>query len=232
MREIGIQELLRGGLNVTRGLLLGALLLTTGSFLPAEEAEPLTPEDIVRLHVAGTSTEALIRMIRSQPEGFEDLPEELLTELRRAGLPEELIAAMQEPQDSRTRERADALDRRWSSGPALRVPLNPGQNKPKRRRIRISDRVDPFVAMEWRLGNAPEDRRFVDVAIFLACRSAKHVPDRWRGQSALRWDSPILSRQPFNARRGCLRKALNAPWATSVPLKSPCCLLTAEIPSI
>ena len=103
-------------MTVPRGLLLGALLLTTGSVaFASDETESVTVEMLVRLHVAGTPTEELIRLIRSQPTQFENLPEEMLTELRRAGLPEALIAAIQEQTALLARERADELDRNWNS---------------------------------------------------------------------------------------------------------------------
>jgi hypothetical protein len=185
---------LRRGLIRTRGLLLVTLLLATVSALPGDEAEPLTPEAIVRMHVAGTPTDELIALIRGQPEQFKDISDEMLDELRRAGLPEAVIVAMGQADLTLARERADELDRRFESGSPLRVLLNAGQTKPKRRRIRIRDDVDARLAQEWRLGNAPEDRRFADVAIFLVCRTANHVPDGWRGKTSVRWDSPILQR--------------------------------------
>jgi hypothetical protein len=74
------------------------------------------------------------------------------------------------------------------------VRLNPKKTKAKSRRIRVYDEVRTDLALEWELGDAPEDRRFLDVALFLACRCPQHVPDQWRSETPLRWDAAVMPR--------------------------------------
>lgn len=161
--------------------------LVSGLSGAGDDAEPLRDEDVVRLMVAGTPVDRLIERVRTSEVDF-DLSEEMLDELRRAGVPEELIEAMIE----RQRElhpppevpAPPAVE--TPAGPVLRVRLNPGW-KPKedqpRPLLRVLEQVPPEAAEALRL--RPHEQLFTDLAIVLLCRTATHVPDHWRNQTPL-----------------------------------------------
>jgi hypothetical protein len=148
---------------------------------------PLRDEDVVRLMVAGTPVERLIERVRTSEVDF-DLSEEMLDELRRAGVPEELIEVMIE----RQRELHPPLEApepeavETAAGPVLRVRLNadwkPEEDRP-RPVLRVLEDVPPEAAEALRL--RPHERRLTDLAIVLLCRTATHVPDHWRNQTPL-----------------------------------------------
>lgn len=158
----------------------------------APAAEPLRQEDVVRLHVSGMPAAELIQLIRERDVEF-DVSEEMGDELRHAGLPPEVIQAMVKRQAELMRDKAEPAQ--LGDGPTLRVVFRGG----KGRLIRVYDSVDPPLALRWDLGNAPEERRFTDVAIFLACRTPSHVPDQWQVHGALRWDAEHMPRHELLA---------------------------------
>jgi hypothetical protein len=167
-------------------LLLVAALVACGLLaVVAAGDEPMTEEDVVRMFVAGHAAEEIEREIERREPGF-DLSPEMLDELRNVELPERLIRAMirardaQEPPPEPARTPAVPAP----PEPTLRIRLNPGREG-STPTVSVRARVDPQFAAEWELGNAPEDRAFADVALFLLCSTADHVPDQWRLRSPL-----------------------------------------------
>lgn len=150
-----------------------------------EQADtPMTDEDVVRLFVAGRPASEIIEEIDRREPGF-DLSPEMLAELRHVKLPEEVIEAMirrKKAADARTEALAAAAAD--TSRPVLTIVLNPGRNADGTK-VSMAKRIDPQLAAEWELGNAPEDREFADVALFVACLTPDHVPDQWRLKSPL-----------------------------------------------
>ena len=178
-------------------ILVFLIALVAGSLLVAdvgESDEPITVYKVIELHVAGTPTDELIRMIQSSPVDF-DLSPGMIAELERIGLQPALLEAMKRRQAEGS---PDSLDDDACAetvvASTVTVRLNPKQTNPNRRRIRVHDEVRSGLAFEWGLGNAPEDRRFLDVALFLACRCPQHVPDQWRSRTPLRWDAEVMPR--------------------------------------
>jgi hypothetical protein len=149
----------------------------------------LTVEDVVRLHLSGTTERELIARIRDAAEVDFDLESEMLEELETVGLPASVIQAMQRRQarDDRRTAREAVPDSDHDTGPTLTIRLNP--KKAKNRDLRLYDSIDMGLADYWKLGNAPETMRFSDVALFVACRTADHVPDGWRTRTRLAWDA-------------------------------------------
>jgi len=184
----------RSGLAV-----LGVLLMVAATAAASDGTEePLTVEQVVRLHVAGASADELVRMILTRPADYE-LSADMVDELRAAGLPPEVIDAMHSRQNQMLND-APGQTASGAEGPSnLVVRLNSRQTRDSRRYIRVQDRVDLDLAAEWELGNSPEERRFADVALFVACRRADHVPDQWRSKTPLRWDSEIMPRHEMLA---------------------------------
>lgn len=179
--------------NARRVVALLALSLLAGGLAGpgprgAEPEAPMTDEDVVRLHVSGVGPESIIERIRAAEVAF-DLSDEMLGELRAAGLPEELIRAMVERQRALDAERAEPGEAEQTGSPPvprLGVRLNPdwepraGQQRPL---LRLLDVIDPQTYEALRLrGEAP---RFTDAALVLACVTADHVPDHWRSKTPL-----------------------------------------------
>ena len=81
-----------------RAILLAAIAITLSAIAPALAADaPLTDEDIVRLFVQGQSKAELVKTIGSSDVDF-DLSEEMLEELRIAGIPAVVLEAMRKRQ--------------------------------------------------------------------------------------------------------------------------------------
>lgn len=145
-------------------------------FASLAAAAPITDEDVVRLFVSGSSVEEIIVAIADSEVDF-DLSDEMIYELRAAGLPQELIGAMIDRQaEMRTDpEPPPALEE--PAGASLRIEIE------TRKPLRLMDFIDEETRELLRLRQP--DSRFTDVAIFLACLTQDHVPDHWRGKSPL-----------------------------------------------
>jgi hypothetical protein len=144
------------------------------ALLAVDSGEAMTDEDVVRLFVSGSSTEEIIGIIENSEVDF-DLSNEMIDELRAAGLPQELIQAMIDRQGVVPEE--SPPDAQEPAGPSLRIEIAPG--KP----LRLLDVIDAGTREHLRLRD-PESR-LTDLAIFLACLTQDHVPDHWRGKSPL-----------------------------------------------
>jgi hypothetical protein len=121
----------------------------------------------------------------------------MLDELRLAGLPEKVIEAMQRRQlelhpppppadEAETEPEPDGL--------AIRLVLHGGTKirDDDDRTLRVFD-VVPQDTLKL-LGVKDQAARITDVAIYVACLSATHVPDHWRGQSPLGRDFNSVTR--------------------------------------
>jgi hypothetical protein len=149
------------------------------------EAAPLTDEGVVRLFVTGTPEDELVRRIETSQVDF-DLTQEMIDELKIAGLPEAVIqamirrqAAMQRPQDAAEPTASPVAAR-------LIVRLNPGRRAEGdgvRTRLRVLNDLDPRLAARLELRQT--DLPITDLGIALFCRTADHVPDHWRAASPL-----------------------------------------------
>lgn len=156
---------------------------------------PMTEEDVVRMYVAGRSADEIVREIERREPGYELSPE-MLDELRNVKLPERVIEAMlrrqaDAEQTEAPMEQPEVLDA--VSRSSLRLHLNPTHDWGPVT-VGVRARIDPQVAAEWELGNAPEDRAFADIALFLVCHTADHVPDQWRLKSPLGRDFRSMMR--------------------------------------
>ncbi len=172
---------------VTALLLLSVALATAGDSEP-----PMTEEEVVRRHVAGASAEALVREIDRREPQF-DLSSDMLEELRHAGLPAAVIDAMRERQAA-GRPAVVALPEAQAALPPPRLTVTFGPPDGAPAKLSIRRRVDPQLAADWELGNAPEDRVFANLALYLACRTPDHVPDHWRSKSPLGRDFRSMPR--------------------------------------
>lgn len=148
--------------------------------------EPLTNEDIVRFVLEGVSTAEILRRIQAREPAY-DTSLEMVAELRAAGVPDDVIDAMRRRQ-RRMAPAAEPVEDDWpGDARRLRVSMNPDQTKENRRRIRIEDKIDPDAVAFLDLRS--KERRYGDIALFLACTRADHVPDRWRENTPLKWNA-------------------------------------------
>ncbi len=151
-----------------------------------EEQTSLTEEDVVRMFAAGRGTAAILEEIARRPQRFV-LDGEILEELRAAGLPPEILAAMRAK-----KAEADRAERP-APPPAIveetRVPLtlllNPGRRPGKPERLPLAPKVGSELGRSLELEPALVGSDFEDVALVLACLSPTHVPDHWRSASPL-----------------------------------------------
>ena len=144
------------------------------------EAETLTLEEVVRLHVSGVGDSALIARIRTADVDF-DLSDAMLAELRTAGLSEALIAAMVARQNELhppPPAAPAATDESTTAGPTLVLHVRAGatgKSGPLELRFAATApgaEKDAAAAID-------------DAALWVACVRSTHVPDHWRTESPL-----------------------------------------------
>jgi hypothetical protein len=147
---------------------------------------PMSDEDVVRLFVSGTGVDQILGRIAESETAF-DLSDDMLYELRAAGLPAALIEAMiarqaEIDEANASDEPPDTVDVP-AAGSALRIRINPSADGEERKPLRLLDLIDDETHDQLRLRTA--EPAFTDMAIFVACRTQDHVPNQWRGKSPL-----------------------------------------------
>ena len=208
--------------------LVGLVLL--GMVTAQDGTPPMTDEEVVRMFAAGRTTEEIISEIERRQPDF-DLSPEMLEELRNVRLPEAVLQTMIARQAEKRQEEQAALElQEAASRPRLLLRLNPDEQQGAT--VSVVRRVDPQLAAEWELGNAPEDRVIADLALFVACLKGDHVPDQWRSKSPLGRDffSPMprhellvfVSTAPGEGAAGQdgRRVTLDVPPTIEVPLEA------------
>jgi hypothetical protein len=164
-----------------RALLAALLVASLGSGIGETPDPPMTEEEVVRRHVAGDSARELVEEIERREPGF-DVSTEMLEELRRAGIPDAVIEAMQQRQAAQNAAETGPVEQQIPpSVPQLTISIV----RRGTRTLSINRNIHPQLAAEWELGNAPEDRVFAGMALYLACHTGRHVPDHWRNKSPL-----------------------------------------------
>jgi hypothetical protein len=160
--------------------------------------EPLTEEAVVRMVVAGRPTAEIVEAIRGRPVRF-DLTEEMRAELRGAGVPEAILQAMAARQ-AELRPPEPVVPPPAEPAPAgVRVRLR-AEGAPRGERVLlVAAALDPQLAAAWQLDPAARASPIEDVALYLACRSAMHVPDQWRDRSPLGRDFVAMPRHQMLA---------------------------------
>ena len=174
--------------DVTALLVLLALLSMLPGFATAEDDSPMFTEDVVRMLVRGVAVEEILTEIRTRP-GLFDVSPDMQEELKLAGVSDELVQAMvdrmaelsPEPADDPDAEPQEAPD----PAPTLRVWLDPQSEDGKPSILRVRGVVDFRLREAWQLDASAEETPFEDLALFLICRAATHVPDHWRSKSPM-----------------------------------------------
>ena len=173
-----------------RAAMLACVVLCAWAFVAADEPAPMTNEDVVRLVAAGTPERDIIGQIRNRATAF-DTSDEMLEELKTAGVPASVIAEM----------RARAEKAAPEAPPPERTPVG---------FVRITVRLPgrTLSAPKWadeetkrRLGLSKEiaDREVRDLAVFVVCEEATHVPDQWRSKTPLGRDMNTTKRHEMLA---------------------------------
>ncbi len=167
-----------GGKTVV-GFGLWIALLVVG--LPA--AEPLTDEDVVRLVVQGSSVDRILQTIADREPAF-DLSEEMLEELRIAGVPARVLEAMiaRQHQMQAPEPEPEPVVEPGPFGAVARIRVTVPDKKPI---VRMSREISENTAARWQLPRTTEERLAGNLAFFVACVRPEHVPDHWRSKSPL-----------------------------------------------
>lgn len=209
-------------------VLLALLLILVVGVVTAADAPPdrdvMTEEDVVRMFVQGVSAEELIRRIETS-DGDYDLSEEMVEELKIAGIPEAVVDAMLRRQAELNPDEESPAPAASSAAARLIVDLNP-EWKPKPDQplpeLVSLDSLDPEVAeaLDLRVSTVP----ITDLGIALFCRTADHVPDYWRSKTPLGRDFNTARHRmlayisgaeisPASKFRNMMTKAFTAPGA-------------------
>jgi len=171
--------------------LLVALLALAGAALAAEPPAPLTNEDVVRMIASGASEAAILDAVRTRACAF-DLSEEMVEELKLAGVSPAVLAAMA----------ARATKPVPAELPPERVPVGAvlvTVTLPERT-LKAPAWADEDVKERLALPKENAQREVRDLAVFLACEATTHVPDQWRSKTPLGRDmSPGLRRHEMLA---------------------------------
>jgi hypothetical protein len=188
---------------VGRGLALLALGVSAGLGLarteePRPSTAPLTVEEVVRWHVAGIPEDEIARRIASSDVAFE-LDDEMVAELRIAGIPDAILRAMAarqaelHPQPSPAPGVENAVpEARASLALAVRGPKDGAPL-----RLRLPTRIPPEIAAQLRLDDP--QATLTGVALYVACVRAPHVPSHWRSLSPLGRDFASMPRHEMLA---------------------------------
>jgi hypothetical protein len=162
---------------------VAVFLAAVGAAAGESEAKPMSNEDVVRMVAAGSPESEVLDAVRTRPSAF-DVSEEMIQELRLAGVPESVLTAM----------KARAVP-----------PAPPAADRPPRGTVRIAVTLgaktlkcpayaDEDLKTRLHLPKETEERQVKDLAVFLACTTSEHVPDLWRGKTPLGRDMTGTSR--------------------------------------
>ena len=183
--------------DVTFLLVLLALLSILPGFATAEDDSPMLTEDVVRMLVRGVAVEEILMAIRTRPALF-DVSPEMQEELKLVGVTDELVQAMVDRMAELSPEPAEDTDAEPQNvpvpTPALRIWLDPQREDGKPSILRVRGVVDFRLRKAWQLDAAVEETPFEDLALFLICRAATHVPDHWRSKSPMGRDFASMPR--------------------------------------
>ncbi len=173
-------------------LAAAALGIAVAIFPGSAEEPALRNEDVVRMLVGGNSPAEVAESIRRSRTAF-DLSDDMVVELRLAGVPESVLDAM--------RASRAALEAAAPPEPSAEIPAAApirvavagfGGDAPPR--LAIPRGLDDDDARGLGLDPADPERTVARAAVFLACRTADHVPDQWRSRSPLGRDFVSVSR--------------------------------------
>ena len=158
-------------------------------------ATPLTNEDIVRMLAAGRSEAEVVAAIDARAEAF-DVTDDMVDELTRAGVSAPILAAMKRKHGEVAPAAAspEVAGRRRVH---LVVSLN--AHAPGSRTLKTPSFAGEDLKVRLMLPKDNDQRAVKDLAVFLACVSAEHVPDLWRSKTPLGRDMVSVARHEMLA---------------------------------
>ena len=182
-------------------LALVVLLLLAPPFaVPAAEDDPeaaLRDEDVVRMLVSGAAEDDVVARIRSSAVAF-DLSDEMVEELRIAGVSERVLGVMRERQAEVDRESVPSEPGTVADDATTRIVVRIGVQKPPRGggpvRLEFPGLAPPALAAALELDSEIETWAVGGAALYLACLTADHVPNQWRRESPLGRDFASMPR--------------------------------------
>jgi hypothetical protein len=161
----------------------GAAPAAGGDAVPTHA--PLTNEDIVRMVASGTPERDVLEAIRTHEEAF-DLAPDMVVELKLAGVSPAIVAAMQQKR-AESAPAAAAVEGPARGQVRVVVSLRGGT-------LRVPAWADEDAKAKLQLPKENDQREVKDLAVFLGCVSAEHVPDLWRSKSPLGRDMSFVAR--------------------------------------
>ena len=182
-------------MNTSRWGIAAWVFALTLAFAARPQEPPLTNEDIVRMVASGTPEDDVRLAIHSHTEAF-DLSGEMIEELKLAGVPAAILAAMARRHAENAPPAASAK-RATRGRVTLIVNLNGGGGGS--RTVRVPAWADEDARATLKLSRENDQREVKDLAVFLACTSPEHVPDLWRSKSPLGRDMNSVTRHEMLA---------------------------------
>jgi hypothetical protein len=154
-------------------LLVAALCGAAQTDGPTDDAGPsMTNVDVVKMVSEHLPIEEIIRAIRAADRTAFDLDPDMLTELRRAGVPEQVIEAMTKAQQGRAMPDAAAAVAAPAVG-TIELEFVKEMNES------LPDGTAVSLAKDW------NDRQ-VALSLFIYCFDPLHVPDLWQSRTPLK----------------------------------------------
>jgi hypothetical protein len=162
------------------------LILSSARAGAADEPAPLGNEDIVRMITEGKPHDEILAAIKTRAPAY-DLSEEMVDELKIAGVPADVLAAMR-ARVEQAAPKAPLTARAPKGSVHLVVELSGAGS------LRAPGFADEELKARFQLPKELEARQIRDLAVFLACVTPEHVPDLWRQKSPLGRDMNLTVR--------------------------------------
>lgn len=162
----------------------------------------MTDEDVVRMVLSGKPVRDIVETIRSRDVRF-DLSDEIVEELRLAGVTDPILDAMRERQAAVAPPGPPASPEPPARAPTveLRVRVVDETAGGRDAAIYFPDLMGDAAAAHLQVETGEENRRITDLALFVACTTPDHVPDHWRSESPLGRDFVSMPRHGMLAFR-------------------------------
>lgn len=146
----------------------------------ADSPAPMTNDDVVKLVTDGTPIADILDAVRTKPAAF-DVSEDMLAELRLAGVPDAVISAMV--------ARAEAAEPKPAAPRPPRNTVHVSVALSGTKTLKAPEWANEDVKARLHLPKELEMRKIHDLAIFLVCMTGVHAPDQWRSKTPLGRDT-------------------------------------------
>lgn len=162
---------------------------------PLAAEEPMRDEDVVRMVIQGVPQADIVAEIRSRVTAF-DLSDEMVDELKIAGVPAGVIAEMRRRQAEIDGPAPDEVvevpdpEAEYERPPVLTLGITVrvgGKDVPDGEPavLEFPTAASDVVGNSLELDPAPDARAIGSAATYVMCTTSTHVPDHWRRESSL-----------------------------------------------